>query len=126
MLRKSILVLATAFAVGSAVVSTSAFAFGPLPLGGPYPLGGPHFSGPPHFGGGLHFGGPLGGPHLGGGHFRGGYSERFAGHYGGSHDRRWGRYALGQGYGDSSGCYVTTRSYHTSTGWHTRQVSVCD
>ena len=47
MLRKSILVLATAFAVGSAVVSTSAFAFGPLPLGGPYPLGGPHFSGPP-------------------------------------------------------------------------------
>ena len=91
-LRKSILVLATAFAVGSAVVSTSAFAFGPLPLGGPYPLGGPHFSGPPHFGGGLHFGGPLGG-----GHFRGGYSERFAGHYGGSHDRRWGRYALGQG-----------------------------
>lgn len=105
MLRKSILVLATAFAVGSAVVSTSAFAFGPLPLGG-----GPHF----------------GGPHLGGGHFRGGYSERFAGHYGGSHDQRWGRYALGHGYGDSSGCYVTTRSYHTSTGWHTRQVSVCD
>ena len=36
MLRKSILVLATAFAVGSAVVSTSAFAFGPLPLGGPH------------------------------------------------------------------------------------------
>ena len=115
MLRKSILVLATAFAVGSAVVSTSAFAFGPLPLGGP------HFGGAPHFGGGPHFGGPLGG-----GHFRGGYSERFAGHYGGSHDRRWGRYALGHGYGDSSGCYVTTRSYHTSTGWHTRQVSVCD
>ena len=38
MLRKSILVLATAFAVGSAVVSTSAFAFGPLPLGGPGPI----------------------------------------------------------------------------------------
>ena len=115
MLRKSILVLATAFAVGSAVVSTSAFAFGPLPLGGP------HFGGAPHFGGGL-----TSVAHLGGGHFRGGYSERFAGHYGGSHDRRWGRYALGHGYGDSSGCYVTTRSYHTSTGWHTRQVSVCD
>jgi len=118
-LRKSILVLATAFAVGSAVVSTSAFAFGPIALGGP--------GGAPHFGGGPHFGGPLGG-----GHFRGGYSERFAGHYDGSHDRRWGRYArgygyaTGYGYGDSSGCYVTTRSYHTSTGWHTRQVSVCD
>ena len=52
MLRKSILVLATAFAVGSAVVSTSAFAFGPIRSRGPWPLGGPHFGGAPHFGGG--------------------------------------------------------------------------
>jgi hypothetical protein len=36
MLRRSILVLATAVAVGSGVLSTSAFAFGPpLPDGGP-------------------------------------------------------------------------------------------
>ena len=77
MLRKSILVLATAIAVGSAVVSTSAFAFGPIALGGPGLTSAARVSVAP--------------PILVAVISLGGYSERFAGHYGG-----YPRPALGQ------------------------------
>jgi hypothetical protein len=89
MLRKSILVLATAAAVGSTVISTSAFAFGPgLPGIGSH-LTGDFAAG--DFGSGLR--GVPGGIHFGGGNtFHGSYSARFASHDGEFDYRRYWPY----------------------------------
>jgi len=93
-------------------------------------MGGGHIGG--HVGGG--FGGGRFGGGLGGGHFAG---VGHGGHIGGIHGGRPGlRHHFGgvggywpydyyddaYAYGD---CYQTRR-YHTRTGWHTRQVYVCD
>jgi hypothetical protein len=76
MLSRPILVLTTVAAIGSCVLSTSAFTQGPPPppgIGGP-PLGGPPPGGPPGAGppaAGLPHGGPPGGGPSGGGNLGG-------------------------------------------------------
>jgi hypothetical protein len=85
-MRKTMIVLASALGLGSAALSTSAFAFGHL--GGL--IAGGQF-------GGLLRGDHLGGGVLGAGHFGGGpFGGHFRGGFGGGHF--WGRSYYGSGY----------------------------
>jgi len=141
MLRKTVITLAMALAVGSTMPAATAFARG----GG---VGG-HMGGA---GGGGHIGGGMGGGHFGGGGFGrgghvggafggGGIGRGFrgggfsGGHFGGGPARitrgfRGSFGAYGWPYYNAYGysydnCYQTQR-YHTATGWHIRQVYVCN
>jgi hypothetical protein len=76
MLRKTMIVLATAAAL-TAGLTADAFARGGGGGGGGHMGGGGgHMGG---FGGGAHMGGGFGGPHMGGGHMGGGFRPHFAG-----------------------------------------------
>jgi hypothetical protein len=101
MLRKTMIILAAALALGGTAVSTTAFARG----GGGSNHGGGGFS---HDGGGDH-------------HFGGGFHDRHAGRFFG--DDTFG-FLPYEPYAYDPSCYQTTR-YHTPTGWHTRQTYVC-
>jgi hypothetical protein len=151
MLRKVMIVLAMALAFGGTIPATTAFARGGGGGGGHMGGGGGgHMGG----GGGGHMGGGGGG-HMGGGggggHMGGGGGGRMGGGGGGGHmgggfgdehiDGGRGRFAHGfpRGFGDFGfwpyddygydnsydDCYQTQR-YRTRTGWHTRQVYVCN
>jgi len=101
MLRKTMIVLATAAAL-TAGLTADAFARG----GG----GGGHMGGGGgHIGGfgGAHMGGGFGGPHMGGGHMGGGFRPHFAGTRG-----RFG--AGGLGLFDDS-CDYTWPNYNPDT-----------
>jgi hypothetical protein len=128
MLRKTMVVLAIALALGGSALSTSAFARSG-PGGGGH--GGGGFSGG-HFGGGFgggHAGGGFHGGHFGGGFGGGHFARGFHGGFlpdlgGGSSDYGYWPYD-DYVYGfDDQNCYQTQR-YHTRTGWHSRQVYVC-
>ena len=134
MLRKTMIVLTMALAFGGTMPVTTAFA-----RGGGGGGGGGHMGG----GGGGHIGGGMGGGHfggsgLGGGRMGGGGAIHMGGGMGGRHfDGAHARFHRGFGgfgfwpYDDYAydysydNCYQTQR-YHTQTGWHTRQVYVCN
>jgi hypothetical protein len=94
--------------------------------------GGGHFGGGRAFGGaGGHIGGGFGGSGFGrggfsGGHFRGGHFDgrhaRFDRGFGGFGFWPYDDYGYSYPYED---CYQT-QQYHTRTGWHTRQLYVCN
>lgn len=94
-MRKTIIVVAAALALGAGTMATDTTAFARGGAGG-------------HFGGGVgHFGGGVG--HFGGGRFgagfgRGDFGRGFRGGFGGLYGFG-GAYGYGYGY---SGCYVLT------------------
>jgi outer membrane receptor protein involved in Fe transport len=112
MLRKTMIILATVLALGSAPLSTTAFARD----GG----GGGH-------GGGGHADGGFGGGHSGGGrggHVAGGGDGRIGGSHETRHHFRTPSNELTTLSNDAN-CYQIRR-YHTATGWHTRYIYTCD
>jgi hypothetical protein len=126
MLSNTMIVLATALALGGTMPATTAFARGG---GGGGHGGGGHMGG--GMGGGAHMGGGFGSSGFGRGGFSGGYFG--GGHFNGRH-ARFGRGLGGFGfwpyddYGYSypdENCYQK-QQYQTRTGWHTRQVYVCN
>jgi hypothetical protein len=112
MLSKTMIMLAAVLALGSAPLSTTAFA-----RDGD---GGGH-------GGGGHAAGGSDGGHSGGGrgdHVAGGGEGRS----GGSHETRHHSHASSNELttlSTDANCYQVRR-YHTPTGWHTRSVYTCE
>jgi hypothetical protein len=123
-MRKTMIVLASALTLGSAVLSTSAFAFGHL--GGL--IAGGHFGGLLR-GGHLGGGGVLGGGHFGGspfgGHFRDGFGgsqfvgRSYYGIYSGGGDYDGYDYDQANSDGYANG---DTGRYYTEGGGHPRQL----
>jgi hypothetical protein len=112
MLRKTMIVLATVLALGSAPLSSTAFA---------RDGGGHDGGGGGHAAGGFHDG------HFGGGH---GDHMEIRGHKARSGDSHEGRYRFDRPRNDfdafsDSSCYQIRRD-HTSTGWHWRYVYTCE
>jgi len=132
-MRKTIIAIAAALALGAATTVTGAMA---APHGG-----GGHGGGGGHFGGGHFGGGHFGGGHFGGGHFGGGArfggGAHFGGHFGGGH---FGHFA-GRGFGYGAifpgiglyayepyygGCYTRRHWVLTPHGWVLRRIWICD
>ena len=114
MSRKTMIILATVLALGSAPLSTTAFARD----GG----GGGHGGGGGGHAAGGSFGGHFGGEH--GSHMASGGHEARSG---GSHEARHHFNSRSNDVNTLSTddyCYQPRR-YHTSTGWHTRYVYTC-
>jgi hypothetical protein len=113
MLRKTMIVLATAAAL-TAGLTADAFARGGGGGGGHMGGGGGHMGGGfggAHMGGGFagaHMGGGFGGPHMGGGHMGGGFRPHFAG--------ARGRFGVGGGdLGLYDSCDYTSLYYNPNS-----------